>query len=101
MSIPLVSLLLLLGWPGQTAGRDAGDVPRFCERLRVNDCLTECVISALAEGEADRLTLNQCRLTDVIRWGAQSGDFLAADPLDQVVRVQIFSPGVLRTPVSY
>src|SRR5262249_31934322 len=74
--------------------KEAEDPTRFCEWLRVNDYLTEFVISALARGKADRLTLNQYRLIDQLRAGAQAGDFLATDPLDQVVRVQIVSPRV-------
>jgi twitching motility protein PilT len=74
--------------PGRKEVRDAA---RFCEWLQVNDYLTEFVLSALSSGRADRLTLNQYRLTDIL----PGGDFLAVDPVDRVVRVQIVSPAVI------
>jgi len=74
--------------------KDAADSARFCEWLRVNNYLTEFAISALARGNADRLILNQYRITDLLRTGAQAGDLLASDPLDRPVRVQIVSPQV-------
>ena len=50
--------------------KEVEDAPRFCEWLRVNGYLTEFVLSALTRGKADRLTLNQYRLTDLLRAGA-------------------------------
>jgi twitching motility protein PilT len=81
--------------------KEVEDATRFCEWLRANDYLTEFVIAALGSGKADWLTLNQYRLKDRVRAGAQAGDFLALDPLDRVVRVQIVSPGVARGPDWY
>ena len=81
--------------------KEVEDAPRFFEWLRGNNYLTEFVISALASGKADWLTLNQYRLTDRVRTGAQAGDFRALDPLDRTVRVQIVSPGVARGPAWY
>ncbi|HLN30815.1 MAG TPA: PilT/PilU family type 4a pilus ATPase [Gemmataceae bacterium] len=84
------------------AGRkDAADPARFCEWLRVNNYLTEFAISALSRGKSDRLILNQYRITDMLRTGAQAGDLLAADPLDRPVRVQIVSPQFAREQAFY
>jgi twitching motility protein PilT len=73
--------------------REVDDSARFCAWLRVNDYLTEFVLAALA-GKADRLTLNQYRLTDLLRDGPQAGDFLATDPLDRLLRVQVVAPAL-------
>jgi twitching motility protein PilT len=73
--------------------REVDDAARFSAWLRVNDYLTEFVLAALA-GKADRLTLNQYRLTDLLRDGSQAGDFLATDPLDRVLRVQVVAPAL-------
>src|SRR5262249_61295443 len=77
--------------PGRKEVQDAWS---FREWLRVNGYLTEFVLSALTRGKADRLTLNQYRLTDLLRAGAQAGHFLATDPLDRALCVQIVSPAV-------
>ncbi len=74
--------------------KEVHDAQRFCEWLRVNAYLTDFVLSALSSGKADRLILNQYRLTEQLSEGPQAGDFLAADPLDRVVRVQILAPGL-------
>jgi twitching motility protein PilT len=84
--------------PGRQEVRDA---TRFCDWLRVNDYMTEFVISVLARGKADWLILNQYRLTDLLRTGAQAGDYSATDPLDRVLRVQIVSHGAGQGPAWY
>jgi twitching motility protein PilT len=81
--------------------KDQADATRFCEWLRVNDYMTEFAISALARGKADRLILNQYRITDLVRQGAQAGDFLATDPLDREVRLQIVAPQEARGPAWF
>jgi twitching motility protein PilT len=78
--------------------KEAQDASRFCDWLRVNDYLTEFVLSALASGKADSLTLNQYRLTDLIRTGAQAGDFRATDPFERNLRLQIVSRAVAQDP---
>jgi len=55
--------------------KEVQDAARFCEWLRVNNYLSEFVLAALSRGKADLLTLNQYRLTDLVRTGAQAGDF--------------------------
>jgi twitching motility protein PilT len=83
-------------------GRQEVDDPsRFCEWLRVNNYMTEFVISVLGKGKADWLILNQYRLTDLLTAGAQAGDFLAVDCMGQGVRLQIVSPRVARGPDWY
>lgn len=81
--------------------KDVQQAARFCEWLRANNYLTEFVLSALGRRKADLLTLNQYRLTDVVRTGAQAGDFLALDPTDRVLRVQIVSPSVAQEPAWF
>jgi twitching motility protein PilT len=81
--------------------QEVDDASRFCEWLRVNDYMTEFVISVLGKGKADWLILNQYRLTDLLSAGAQAGDFLAVDCMGQGVRLQIVSPRVARGPDWY
>ncbi len=81
--------------------KEIEDATKFCDWLRVNGYMTEFVISVLGRGKADWLILNQYRLTDWLRDGAQAGDFLAADPLGRVVRLQIVSPRVAQGPDWY
>ena len=81
--------------------QEVNDATRFCDWLRVNDYMTEFVISVLARGKADWLVLNQYRLTDQLRTGAQAGDYLATDPLDRVLRLQIVSPSAHQGPAWY
>src|SRR5438132_883702 len=81
--------------------QEVNDATRFCDWLRVNDYMTEFVISVLARGKADWLVWNQYRLTDQLRTGAQAGDYLATDPLDRVLRPQIGSPSAHQGPAWY
>jgi twitching motility protein PilT len=78
--------------------KEVQDAARFREWLRVNDCLTDFVLSALMRGKADLLSLNQYRLTDLVRTGVQAGDFRATDPLDRVLRLQVVSPALAEDP---
>src|SRR5262249_60669108 len=81
--------------PGRKEVQDAWS---FREWLRVNGYLTEFVLSAVTRGKAELLTLNQYRLTDVLRTGAQAGDFRATDPLDRSLRLQVVSPAACLGP---
>jgi twitching motility protein PilT len=78
--------------------KEVQDADRFCDWLRVNDYVTEFVLTALTRGKADKLILNQYRLTDVLRTGEPTCDFLATDPLDRSLRLQVVSPAVARDP---
>lgn len=78
--------------------KEVGDAERFRDWLRNNGYVTDFLLGALARGKAHRLTLNQYRLTDLIRTGQQAGDFLAVDPVDKVVRVQVVAPAVAQAP---
>src|SRR5262249_37961524 len=73
---------------------EVDDVARFRDWLRVNHYVTDFDLAALLEGKADKLTLNQYRLTDVIRSGPQAGDFQATDPVERQLRVSIFAPAI-------
>ncbi|HEV3080175.1 MAG TPA: PilT/PilU family type 4a pilus ATPase [Gemmataceae bacterium] len=81
--------------------KDAQDAARFCDWLRVNNYLTEFVLSALTRGKADQLALNQYRLTDWLRTGPEAGDFLATDPLERLLRVQIVAPEATQGPAWF
>src|SRR5688572_116723 len=77
---------------------EAQDGTRLCEGLRANNALTEFALSALVRGRADRLILNKYRLIDRLRSGPEAGDYLAADPLDRRVHIQIIAPAVAHDP---
>jgi hypothetical protein len=76
----------------QPGRKEAHDGARFGEWLRANHYVTDFVLSALHHGRSDRLTLDQYRLTDLLRSGSGAGDFLAVDPLDRAVRVAVLAP---------
>src|SRR5262245_61024190 len=78
----------------------AQDLTGFCEWLRVNDYLSEFVLTAVTRGQAGQLILNQYRLTDCLRIGPEAGDFLATDPLDRVLRVGIVARAVTQGPAG-
>src|SRR6516225_3575279 len=81
--------------PGRKGAQDAN---QFAEWLRVNNFLTPFALTALMQGKADQLTLNQYRLTDMLRAGPDTTDFLATDPLDRSLRVQIVAPAIAQEP---
>jgi twitching motility protein PilT len=81
--------------------KDVQDAARLSEWLRVNGFVTEFTLSALSNDTAGRLTLNQYRLSDQLRSGAAAGDFLATDPLNRVLRVQIVAPALARDPAWF
>jgi twitching motility protein PilT len=81
--------------------KEVEDVGRFTSWLRANNYLTDFALTALTRGKADRLTLNQYRLTDLQRTGPEAGDFLAIDPVDRVVRVRIVSPAIVQNAKSF
>jgi twitching motility protein PilT len=99
--MPAKELAAMKGRWFRPGRQEADDAARFCEWLRVNNYMTDFVISVLARGKADWLILNHYRVTDLLRSGAQAGDFLATDPLDRVVRLQIVSPSAGHGPDWY
>lgn len=70
------------------------DAARFCDWLRANHSLSDFVLSALSRGQANRLALNKYRLIDRLQSGPEAGDYLAADPADRHVHLQIIAPSV-------
>jgi twitching motility protein PilT len=78
--------------------KEANDVGRLFEWLRVNRYLTNFALAALAQGKLARLALNQYRLTDLIESGPQAGEFLAVDPLERSLCVQVLSPSLADDP---
>lgn len=75
---------------------EALDGGKFCEWLHANHTLSDFVLTALSRGRADRLALNKYRLLDRLKTGPEAGDYLAADPADRQVHVQIIAPAVAR-----
>ncbi|HVK08871.1 MAG TPA: PilT/PilU family type 4a pilus ATPase [Gemmataceae bacterium] len=80
---------------------EAHDATRFCEWLRASHALTDFTLNALARGRADRLTLHKYRLIDRLRAGPEAGDYLAADPLDRRVHIQIIAPALAHDPARF
>src|SRR5262245_12503044 len=73
---------------------DAHDGARLCDGLRANHVISDFVLAALAQGRAERLILNKYRLIDRLRHGPEAGDYLAVDPFDRLVHIQIIAPAV-------
>jgi twitching motility protein PilT len=80
--------------------KEMDDVDSFCKWLRVNHYVTDFGLCAFTDGNAEQLSLNQYRVTDLIKQGPQAGDFLATDPLDRALRVQIVAPAVAQDPAQ-
>ena len=69
-------------------------LPMTLSPASVRNVMSDLVLAALAQGRAERLILNKYRLIDRIRNGPEAGDYLAADPFDRQVHIQIIAPGV-------
>jgi serine/threonine protein kinase len=71
--------------------KDAGDVEQFKKWLVINRYVTEFVVKTLAGAKADQLVLNQYRLQDQLTSGPMIGAYLALDPVDRQVAIEILS----------
>ncbi len=79
---------------------ERADVGKFCAWLRTNHFLSGFVVDLLRQGKADELLLNQYRVHDQLKSGPLAGAYLARDPLDRPVIVQIFSSSVMNHPAQ-
>jgi serine/threonine protein kinase len=71
--------------------KDVTDVEQFKLWLALNRYLTEFAIKILAGGKADQLVLNQYRLQDQLISGPMAGAYLALDPVDRQVAIEVLS----------
>lgn len=78
--------------------KDAADPNKFCQWLLANHYLTEFVVRMLGSGKANQLMLDQYRIRDQVRTGPLTGAYLATDPLDRLVLIQVLSSTVTHDP---
>jgi serine/threonine protein kinase len=71
--------------------KDAADPEQFRKWLVLNHYLTEFVAKVLSGRKSDQLVLNQYRLTDQMISGPMAGAYLAIDPLDRRVAIEVLS----------
>jgi serine/threonine-protein kinase len=71
--------------------KEAYDADKFGQWLVVNEFLTPFALSILREGQAGRLRLNQYRVQDQVTTPPQAGAYLATDPLQRTVLVDILA----------
>ncbi len=70
---------------------DVNNVDAFAQWLTVNNYLTPFAVRMLRSGRADLLRLNQYQLTDHLVSGPFAGAYLALDPLQRQVVLEILS----------
>lgn len=70
---------------------DAHDVEQFGRWLSVNGYLTAFAFRMLRDGKADLLHLNQYQLTDHLTGGPFAGAYLALDPLQRSVVLEVLA----------
>ncbi len=70
---------------------DVNNVDTFAHWLTVNNYLTPFAVRMLRNGKADLLRLNQYQLTDHLVSGPFAGAYLALDPLQRQVVLEILS----------
>jgi len=73
----------------QAKRADVNDVNKFGQWLSVNNYLTAFTFRMLRDGKADLLRLNQYQLTDHPGSGPFAGAYLALDPLQRQVVVEV------------
>lgn len=69
--------------------KEVGDAGQFLRWLVVNKFITEFVARMISGGKSAQLVLNHYRLLDRLDSGPMAGAYLAADPLDQHVAIDI------------
>jgi serine/threonine protein kinase len=72
--------------------KDANDSEAFRQWLVINQYLTAFVAKVISGRKSDQLVLNQYRLIDHLVDGPQAGAYLAIDPLDRRVAIEVLSP---------
>jgi serine/threonine protein kinase len=81
--------------------KEVADPERFRKWLVLNRYVTEFVAKVLSGRKPDQLILNQYRLVDQMISGPMAGTYVAIDPLDRRVAIEVLSaksaadPGVL------
>jgi serine/threonine protein kinase len=80
--------------------QEVADATRFCSWLVSNRYLTEFVVRVLQSGKADQVELNQYRLRDRLTTGPMAGAYLATDPLDRNVAVEVLAASQAGDPAS-
>jgi serine/threonine protein kinase len=71
--------------------KEVADVEQFKKWLVLNRYLTEFVTSVLSGRKSDQLVLNQYRLQDQMISGPMAGAYLAIDPVDRHVAIEVLS----------
>ncbi len=74
------------------------DVEQFKKWLVLNRYLTEFVTKVLSGRKADQLVLNQYRLQDQLLSGPMAGSYLALDPVDRTVAIEVLSSSSASNP---
>ncbi len=70
---------------------DVNDVDKFAHWLTVNGYLTAFAVRMLRSGKADLLRLNQYQLMDHLTSGPFAGAYLASDPLQRHVVLEVLA----------
>jgi serine/threonine protein kinase len=70
--------------------QNAGDTEEFCRWLVLNNYITDFVAKVLSGRKSDHLVLNEYRVLDQLTSGPMQGAYLAIDPLDRRVAIEIF-----------
>jgi hypothetical protein len=78
--------------------KEVADVERFKNWLVLNRYLTEFVAKVLSGRKSDQLVLNQYRLQDQLISGAMAGAYLALDPIDRTVAIEVLSANSASDP---
>ncbi len=78
--------------------KDVADVERFKNWLVMNRYLTEFVAKVLSGRKSDQLVLNQYRLQDQLISGPMAGAYLALDPVDRTVAIEVLSANSAADP---
>jgi serine/threonine protein kinase len=73
--------------------KDANDPEQFRRWLVLNKYLTEFVAKVVSGRHPDQLVLNQYRLIDQLASGPMAGAYLAVDPLDRQVAIEVLAAG--------
>jgi hypothetical protein len=77
---------------------DVNDVEKFGQWLAVNGFLTAFTFRMLRDGKANLLQLNQYQLTDHLTSGPFAGAYLANDPLQRQVVIELLAPQRASSP---
>src|SRR4029077_17669530 len=71
--------------------KEVADAEQFRKWLVLNKYVTDFVAKVLSGRKSDQLVLNQYRLVDQMISGPMAGAYLAIDPLDRHVAVEVLS----------